>query len=36
LESAVLAREKVQGYINGQEVQKIIIVPRRLVNVVVK
>ncbi len=36
LETAVLAREKVQRYVNGQEVQKIIIVPQRLVNVVVQ
>jgi leucyl-tRNA synthetase len=36
LETAVLAREKVQGYVNGQTVQKVIIVPQRLVNVVVK
>ncbi len=36
LETAVLAREKVQRYVDGQKVQKIIIVPQRLVNVVVK
>jgi leucyl-tRNA synthetase len=35
LETIVLARDKVQNFINGQAVQKIIIVPQRLVNVVV-
>jgi leucyl-tRNA synthetase len=36
LESAVLAREKVQRYVDGQSVKKVIIVPGRLVNVVVE
>jgi leucyl-tRNA synthetase len=36
LEAAVLAREKVQSYVDGQSVKKVIIVPGRLVNVVVK
>jgi leucyl-tRNA synthetase len=36
LETAVLAREKVQSYVDGQSVKKVIIVPGRLVNVVVK
>jgi leucyl-tRNA synthetase len=35
LETIVLARDKVQKFINGQAVQKIIVVPQRLVNVVV-
>ena len=36
LETAVLSREKVQRHVDGQSVQKVIIVPGRLVNVVVK
>jgi leucyl-tRNA synthetase len=36
LETAVLSREKVQRHVDGQSVQKVIIVPGRLVNVVVE
>jgi leucyl-tRNA synthetase len=36
LEAAVLGREKVQRYVDGERVEKIIIVPGRLVNVVVE
>lgn len=36
VESAALAQEKVQGHINGKQVAKVIVVPNRLVNVVVK
>lgn len=36
LETAVLSREKVQRFVNGQSVKKVIIVPGRLVNVVVE
>jgi len=36
IESAVLAREKIQGYTEGKQLAKVIVVPNRLVNVVVK
>jgi leucyl-tRNA synthetase len=36
LETAVLSREKVQRYVDGQAVKRVIIVPGRLVNVVVE
>jgi leucyl-tRNA synthetase len=35
LRAAALADEKVQGFTNGREVVKVIIVPQRLVNIVV-
>jgi leucyl-tRNA synthetase len=34
IQDAVLANEKAQGYINGQPIRKIIIVPRKIVNIV--
>ena len=36
LKAAALADDKVQSLINGQQVVKVIVVPRRLVNIVVK
>ena len=36
LRSLALADEKVQGFIDGREVVKVIIVPQRLVNIVVR
>jgi len=36
LEKAALADEKIQEYIDGKEIVKVIVVPGRLVNVVVK
>ncbi|MEK6336024.1 MAG: leucine--tRNA ligase [Acidobacteriota bacterium] len=36
LRAAALADQKVQSFINGHEVVKVIVVPQRLVNVVVK
>ena len=36
LESMVLASEKVQVHTEGKEVKKVIIVPGKLVNLVVK
>jgi leucyl-tRNA synthetase len=36
LRAFALADEKVQGFINGREVVKVIIVPQRLVNIVVR
>jgi leucyl-tRNA synthetase len=35
VEAAVLADEKIQGYIEGKTVRKVIVVPNRLVNIVV-
>ena len=34
IEAAVLANEKAQGYINGQTIRKVIVVPRKIVNIV--
>jgi leucyl-tRNA synthetase len=36
LREAALADEKVRGFIDGREVKNVIVVPRRLVNVVVR
>jgi leucyl-tRNA synthetase len=36
LRAAALAEEKVRGFIEGREIVKVIVVPRRLVNVVVR
>ncbi|HEX8846141.1 MAG TPA: leucine--tRNA ligase [Pyrinomonadaceae bacterium] len=36
LRAAALADEKVQGFTNGREVVKVIVVPQRLVNIVVR
>ena len=36
LRAAALADEKVRSFLDGREVVKVVIVPRRLVNVVVK
>jgi leucyl-tRNA synthetase len=36
LRAAALAEEKVRGFIEGREIVKVIVVPRRLVNIVVK
>jgi leucyl-tRNA synthetase len=36
LRAAALADEKVQGFISGREVVKVIVVPQRLVNIVVR
>ena len=36
LRAAALADEKVRGFIDGHQVVKVIVVPRKLVNVVVK
>ncbi len=36
VESLALSREKVRGYIDGKQLAKVIVVPNRLVNVVVK
>ena len=36
IEKQVLADEKTQKYIEGKQVMKVIIVPKRIVNVVVK
>jgi leucyl-tRNA synthetase len=36
LRALALADEKIQGFIDGREIVKVIIVPQRLVNVVVK
>ena len=34
IQAAVLANDKTQGYINGQTVRKIIVVPKKIVNIV--
>ena len=34
IQEAVLANEKAQGYINGQTIRKVIVVPRKIVNIV--
>ena len=34
IQDAVLANEKAQGYINGQTIRKVIVVPRKIVNIV--
>ena len=34
IQDAVLANEKAQGYINGQAIRKVIVVPRKIVNIV--
>ncbi len=34
IQDAVLANEKAQGYINGQIIRKVIVVPRKIVNIV--
>jgi leucyl-tRNA synthetase len=36
LRAAALADEKVQGFVGGQEVVKVVVVPQRLVNIVVR
>jgi leucyl-tRNA synthetase len=36
LEAAALAEEKVRGRISGKTVVKVIVVPRKLVNLVVR
>jgi leucyl-tRNA synthetase len=36
LRAAALADEKIRGFIDGQEIVKVIVVPRRLVNIVVR
>jgi leucyl-tRNA synthetase len=36
LRTAALADEKVRGLVEGHEVVKVIVVPQRLVNVVIK
>jgi leucyl-tRNA synthetase len=36
LRTAALADEKIRGFIGGQEIVKVIVVPRRLVNIVVR
>ncbi|MFL6227604.1 MAG: leucine--tRNA ligase [Pyrinomonadaceae bacterium] len=36
LRAAALADEKVRGFMDGREIVKVIVVPRRLVNIVVK
>ncbi len=36
IQSAVLADEKSKKYIDGKQIVKVIIVPKRIVNVVVK
>jgi leucyl-tRNA synthetase len=36
LRAAALADEKVRGFIDGRQVVKVIVVPQRLVNVVVR
>ena len=35
IQDAVLANEKAQGYINGQTIRKVIVVPRKIVNIVI-
>jgi leucyl-tRNA synthetase len=35
LEAAALASEKVRQFINGKTIKKIIVVPKKLVNIVV-
>ena len=34
IQDAVLANDKAQGYINGQTIRKVIVVPRKIVNIV--
>ena len=34
IQDAVLANEKAQGYIDGKPIRKIIVVPRKIVNIV--
>ena len=34
IQNAVLANEKAQSYINGQTIRKVIVVPRKIVNIV--
>ena len=36
LESMAMADEKIQEYINGKQIVKVVVVPRRLVNIVVR
>jgi leucyl-tRNA synthetase len=36
LRAAALADEKIQGYVDGHEVVKLVVVPQRLVNIVVR
>jgi leucyl-tRNA synthetase len=36
LRAAALADEKIKSFINGQQVVKVIVVPQRLVNIVVR
>ena len=36
LKASALADEKIQGFTNGREVIKVIVVPQRLVNIVVR
>jgi len=36
IEAAVLSDERTQKYLEGKQVMKVIIVPKRMVNVVVK
>ena len=35
IESAVLANDKTQGYIDGKTIRKVIVVPRKIVNIVI-
>ena len=34
IQDAVLANEKAQGYIDGKPIRKVIVVPRKIVNIV--
>jgi leucyl-tRNA synthetase len=36
LRAAALADDKVRGFIEGREIAKVIVVPQRLVNIVVR
>ena len=36
IEEAVLADERAQKYIDGKQIMKVIIVPKRMVNIVCK
>jgi leucyl-tRNA synthetase len=36
IQAAVLADERAQKYIEGKQVMKVIIVPKRMVNLVIK
>ncbi|NIT14072.1 MAG: hypothetical protein GTN99_07515 [Candidatus Dadabacteria bacterium] len=36
LKAAAYADERIKGYIEGKEIRKVIVVPKRLVNIVVQ